>query len=175
MAEFVSKASLSKSMRKYYEKRGEFEGDYAENTGRAPKVYRNVSESSPSLSHNEVQKISREANRRTGQGMNADNPDFRRRAARKAIKMGAKAEAALKGGEGVTEKTVGALRRAVIGMGKFGAKVAKATEGASGALPSELVEEGGKMVDRGMKKVVARRAENAAKRRRRVAAVRATG
>lgn len=172
---FVSKRALSMAARGYARHRGSVEATIAEETGHAPRVYRKVSEANPNLSHNEVRRISREANIRTAQGFGKNfdmKPDLVRKAARKALKMGYKANEALKGGAGVTKETVGALRRSVIAMGKFGAKVAK---GAAAGMPGELVTEGEKMVNEGMKKTKARMAENAAKRRKRVATVRSTG
>lgn len=165
---FVSKAALSRGARWRARRGARLEAQLAEEYGQAPKVYRRVSEANPGLSRNEVRQISHEANVRTAQSgrRSFDDPDLSRKAARKAMKLGYKANEALKGGAGVTKDTVGAIRRAVIRMGSWTAKAAK---GASAGLPSEIVTEGGKMVDRAMERVKARRA----KRREKVAAVRA--
>jgi len=181
-ARFVSKADLKRGARKLHRTAAEIHARNAEDTGTAPKVYRKVSEANPNLSRNEVRRISHEANVRTNQSGTRDfrkDPDLTRQAARKAMKLGYKANEALKGGAGVTKGTVGALRRAVIRMGKFGVKAA--AKGAAAGMPGELMEPvaadaektAGEIRAKLKKGSLARR-QKAAERRLRVSSVRST-
>jgi hypothetical protein len=192
MARFASKADLKRGARKHARAVAANDATAIEAEGRAPKVYRRVSEANPNLSHNEVRRVSREANVRTAQsglrpsdtsatgyGSPRRDPDFARRAARKAMKLGYKANEALKGGTGVTKETVGALRRAVIRMGSWGVKAA--AKGAAAGMPGEIMEPvaadaektAGEIRAKLKKGSLARR-QKAAERRLRVSSVRST-